>query len=271
MQRVEVIPGQIVIEQDGEGDCFYVVGSGDFEVLATQEESHGEVPWILQHYTAEKLSSFGELALMWVFLLLTAALYRENFRGILILEFSNLSFLKLFRLVELLSKLTILQLSHVAECLSEVHFSDGELIVDDGTKGLCALHIIRKGQVKITFDVMSNSDDYSFNYASQKEDDAAQSGNEISAIRKEGSYFGEWALLVAVGDVVYAILTKEKFESVVGPLSNLSQDDQKRKNTPQNLSISLPKLWIFQLFQKLSSLIWSGKRVYIPRNTVKLG
>lgn len=54
-------------EEDGEGDCFYVVGSGDFEVLATQEESHGEVPWILQHYTAEKLSSFGELALMWVF------------------------------------------------------------------------------------------------------------------------------------------------------------------------------------------------------------
>lgn len=104
------------------------------------------------------------------------------------------------------------------------------------TKGLCAMHIIRKGQVRITFDVMSNSDDYSFNYASQKEDDAAQSGNEISAIRKEGSYFGEWALLgervgflhaVAVGDVVCAILTKEKFESVVGPLPNLSQDDQK--------------------------------------------
>lgn len=32
-----------------------------------QEESHGEVPRVLQHYTAEKLSSFGELALMWVF------------------------------------------------------------------------------------------------------------------------------------------------------------------------------------------------------------
>ena len=73
-----------------------MVGSGEFEVLATQvhiiflspnllycnflrlyvdlmlssqlqEESHGDVPRILQHYTAEKLSSFGELALMWVF------------------------------------------------------------------------------------------------------------------------------------------------------------------------------------------------------------
>lgn len=90
--------------QGGEGDCFYVVGSGEFEVMATQvsfnkcswsgvfyvlllssyvflvlvgslrlvfnlnlswqEEKNGEVPRVLQRYTAEKLSSFGELALM---------------------------------------------------------------------------------------------------------------------------------------------------------------------------------------------------------------
>ncbi|KAL4304973.1 hypothetical protein AHAS_Ahas16G0031800 [Arachis hypogaea] len=47
-----------------EGDCFYVVGSGEFEVLATQEEKDGEVTKVLQHYTSEKLSCFGELALM---------------------------------------------------------------------------------------------------------------------------------------------------------------------------------------------------------------
>lgn len=167
------------------------------------------------------------------------------------------------------------------------------------TEGLCALHIIQKGQVRITFDaeLMSNSNVYSFNYASQNEDNAAQSGNEISVTKKEGSYFGEWALLgehigflraVAEGDVVCAILTKEKFESVVGPLPKLSQDDQKynafafelywhsfyifflesyyslyklftpvgRRNILQTLSITLLKLWIFQPFQKLSSLIW---------------
>lgn len=52
----------------------YISSSRHFlETLLTQlssqlqEESHGEVPWILQHHTAEKLSSFGELALMWVF------------------------------------------------------------------------------------------------------------------------------------------------------------------------------------------------------------
>ena len=49
-----------------------------------QEESHGEVPRILQHYTAEKLSSFGELALMWV-LSLTVAPYIDHMLLILIL------------------------------------------------------------------------------------------------------------------------------------------------------------------------------------------
>jgi hypothetical protein len=36
MQRLEANPGDIVVKQGGEGDCFYVVGSGEFEVLATQ-------------------------------------------------------------------------------------------------------------------------------------------------------------------------------------------------------------------------------------------
>lgn len=92
--------------------------------------------------------------------------------------------------------------------------------------------------MRITFDaeIMSSSNVYSFNYATKKEDDSAQSGKEISVIKKEGSYFGEWALLgdrigflraVALGDAVCAILTKEKFESVVGPLPKPSQDNQR--------------------------------------------
>jgi hypothetical protein len=45
-------------------------------------------------------------------------------------EFSNLSSLKLLRSVDLLSRLTILQLSQIADSLSEVSFSDGQTIVD---------------------------------------------------------------------------------------------------------------------------------------------
>ena len=45
-------------------------------------------------------------------------------------EFSNLSSLKLLRSVDLLSRLTILQLSHIADCLSEVSFLNGQTIVE---------------------------------------------------------------------------------------------------------------------------------------------
>lgn len=58
------------------------------------------------------------------------ALKREDFRGILMSEFSNLAALKLLRSVDLLSRLTILQLSHIADSLSENSFSDGQTIVD---------------------------------------------------------------------------------------------------------------------------------------------
>lgn len=46
-------------------------------------------------------------------------------------EFSNLSSLKLLRSVDLLSRLTILQLSHIADMISEVPFSDGQTIANE--------------------------------------------------------------------------------------------------------------------------------------------
>ncbi|KAK9026920.1 hypothetical protein V6N11_066778 [Hibiscus sabdariffa] len=257
MQRVEVQPGDIVVKQGGEGDCFYVVGSGEFEVLATQEDKNGEVPRVLQRYTAEKLSSFGELALMYnkplqasVLAVTSGTLWtlkREDFRGILMSEFSNLSSLKLLRSVDLLSRLTILQLSHVADSLSEVSFSNGQTIFNRN-EGLSALHIIQKGQVRITFDgdLLSSPNVFSLKSDNPKEDDDQQAGKELSVEKTEGSYFGEWTLLgeqmgslsaVAVGDVTCAVLTKEKFDSVMGPLTKLSPDDQKTRDC----SLDAPK------------------------------
>ncbi|KAL6226531.1 hypothetical protein ACLB2K_000493 [Fragaria x ananassa] len=248
MQRVEVQPGDIVVRQGGEGDCFYVVGNGEFEVSAIQEENNGEVPRVLQRYTADKLSSFGELALMYnkplqasVRAVTTGTLWalkREDFRGILMSKFSNLSYLKLLRSVDLLSRLTILQLSHIADSLSEVSFSDGQTIVNEN-EGLLALYIIQKGKVRITFDANSVSNPVVCSLMSDDQKDDHQSGKEIIVEKTEGSYFGEWTLLgehidlfsaVAVGDVVCAVLTKERFDSVIGPLTKLNQDDQKSRD-----------------------------------------
>ncbi|KZV21642.1 protein phosphatase 2C and cyclic nucleotide-binding/kinase domain-containing protein-like [Dorcoceras hygrometricum] len=234
----------------GEGDCFYVVGSGEFEVFAIQEEKNGEVPRVLQLYTAEKLSSFGELALMSNKPLQASvrsvtdgtlwALKREDFRGILMSEFTNLSSLKLLRSIDLLSRLTILQLSRIADSLLEVSFTDGQTIVDKNVAPL-GLYIIQKGAVKISFDVDSvrGVNAPSLKHDVEKLDDDVSS-KCISLEKTEGSYFGEWILLgehlpslsvIAVGNVVCSILTMENFDSVVGPLPRLSQADKSKYST----------------------------------------
>ncbi|KAH1234314.1 Protein phosphatase 2C and cyclic nucleotide-binding/kinase domain-containing protein [Glycine max] len=221
-----------------------------------QEEKDGEAPRVLQHYTAEKLSCFGELALMYNKPLQASvcavtkgtlwSLKREDFRGILMSEFSNLSSLKLLRSVDLLSRLSILQLSQISDSLSEVSFSNGQTIIDKNE--VLALYIIQKGRVKITLDsdLLSCPNAYSLKPDIQSEDDV-QSGKELSIEKPEGSYFGEWALLgenigslsaVAVGDVVCALLTKEKFESVIGSLQKISQEDHKSRDYSRNYEFS---------------------------------
>lgn len=256
MQRVEVHPGDVVVQQGGEGDCFFVVGSGEFEVLATQEERNEQVPRVLQRYTAEKFSSFGELALMYNKPLQASvravtdgtlwALKREDFRGILMSEFSNLSSLKLLRSVELLSRLTILQLSRIADSLQEVSFSNGQEIIDRN-EPLPALYIIQKGEVRITYDMdlMTNPNINSLLPHDFKQEDHTQSKKEVSVEKKEGSYFGEWVLLgenvgslsaVAVGDVVCILVTKEKFDSAVGPIAKIAQGNNKLNTNLVNSS-----------------------------------
>ncbi|CAH2051180.1 unnamed protein product [Thlaspi arvense] len=256
MQRLEVNPGDVVVKQGGEGDCFYVVGSGEFEVLSTQDEKNGEVPRILQRYTAEKQSSFGELALMHNKPLQASvrsvdhgtlwALKREDFRGILMSEFSNLAALKLLRSVDLLSRLTILQLSHVAESLSEACFSDGQTIVNKDEK-LEGLYVIQKGLVRITFgtEILESPNVSSLKTGITKDHENPETGTEVSIEKQEGSYFGEWALLgelkdslsvVAVGEVVCVVLTKENFDSAVGPLTNLSDDSHKSRHSSFDIS-----------------------------------
>lgn len=278
MQRVNVEPGDIIVKQGGESDCFYVVGSGEFEVLATQEEKDGEVPRVLQRYTAEKLSCFGELALMYNKPLQASVravtngtlwtLKREDFRGILVSEFSNLSSLKLLRSVDLLSRLSILQLSQISDSLSEVTFSSGQTIINKNE--VLALYIIQKGRVKLTFDadLLTSPNTYSLKADIENEDDDVQSGTELSIEKPEGSYFGEWSLLdqqigsltaVAEDDVVCALLTKDKLESVIGSLQKISQEDHKLRDNSEEFT----KSFEFSSFDKvqLSDLEWR-KTIY---------
>ncbi|KAL0426998.1 UNVERIFIED_CONTAM: protein phosphatase 2C and cyclic nucleotide-binding/kinase domain-containing protein [Sesamum latifolium] len=152
-------------EEGGEGDCFYVVGNGEFEVLATQ----------IRYQT----------------------------------------------------------------CLSVM-----DRIVDKN-ENLQGLYVIQKGVVKITCDLDSigNVNASSLMSEVEKQDDNMSSKN-FSVEKTKGDYFGEWTLLgehissisaIAVGNVVCSVLTKEKLDSVVGPLAKLAQDDHKSKHCPTSL------------------------------------
>lgn len=96
--------------------------------------------------------------------------------------------------------------------------------------------------MRITFgtEVLESQNISSLKTEITKEYENLEIGTEVSIEKQEGSYFGEWALLgelkdslsvVAVGEVVCVILTKENFESAVGPLTNLSDDSHKYDTT----------------------------------------
>ncbi|XP_078431849.1 protein phosphatase 2C and cyclic nucleotide-binding/kinase domain-containing protein [Wolffia australiana] len=250
MHRVKVNQGDIIVQQGGEGECFYIVGSGEFEVFATQVEDGGqEVIKVLHKYTAKKLSSFGELALMYNKPLQASvravtsgtlwSLKREDFRGILMSKFSNLPLLKILRSIELFSKLTILQLKNISDVVEQTSFSDGQQIVERD-QYLPGMYIVLKGQVKMTYDdaFLQSPNLFGLPHESQKDNGQRRSIHEL--LLTEGSHFGDWTLLgekiesltaVAVGQVVCGIISKEKFESAIGPLPNPPSDDQKSKKS----------------------------------------
>ncbi|CAM0945848.1 unnamed protein product [Alopecurus aequalis] len=275
MQRVEAKPGDIVVHQGGEGDCFYVVGNGEFEVLAIQEEDGKEVSKVLHRYTADKQSSFGELALMYNKPLQSSvravtsgtlwALKREDFRGILMSEFSNIPSLKLLRSVELFTRLTVLQLSQLADSLVEVSFADGQVIVDKDDD-ISSLYIVQRGHVRLTVaDDKLNSDSWDLLSAHTKQVQQSQeNGNYVVEI-DEGGHFGEWALVgesikftaMSVGDVICSTIAKEKFDLIVGSLPKLPQADSKLKGSliPKVHEHSTDEEFFFRRVQ-LSDLEW---------------
>lgn len=101
---------------------------------------------------------------------------------------------------------------------------------------LQGLYVVQKGQVIINFVLEAVRDRNATSLLSESlsEENIAVSSKESTVKKTEGSYFGEWTLVgesieslsaTAVGNVTCAVLTKEKFESVVGPLVKLPQDD----------------------------------------------
>jgi CRP-like cAMP-binding protein len=144
-------------------------------------------------------------------------------------EFSNIPSLKLLRSVELFTRLTVLQLSQLAESLVEVSFADGQTIVDKVlgvnkqllmisfqsfallflvinlvvTKCLLLYIIFQNDDVSALYVIQRlilaadqmNSDTWDLVSAQTKQAQSSQQNDNYVVEIDEGGHFGEWALI----------------------------------------------------------------------------
>jgi cAMP-dependent protein kinase regulator len=226
MEEMKVRAGDVIIEQGKEGDYFYVIDAGQFNVYlrspadAPSDENDGYGKQVFQYETG---GSFGELALMYnvaraatVRAVTDGILWRvdrETFRHLIIdsTAHKRRKYEEFLESVPLLSGLTRQERAQVADCLETVTFPEGAMIIKQGEEG-DKLYLIIEGKAKATQTASGTKD-------------AVEVGRMAG-----GAYFGEKSLLtrepraanvIAVTPMVCACLDRSAFERLLGPLKNI--------------------------------------------------
>ena len=183
MFELRMAPGEFVIRQGEDGDYFYVVESGEFEVYVAKD---GGATRRVMEITSG--GTFGELALMdntprrasvcartdgvlW-------AVGRPAFQAILV-ETTLLHRKKYepyLKDVPLLAAVDPYERTAMADCLVEVSYRDGEAIVTAGEKGEAFFIVLEGAAAAIVADAETGAPTEVMSYT-------------------RGSYFGEVALL----------------------------------------------------------------------------
>ncbi|KAL8612013.1 hypothetical protein ACOMHN_045368 [Nucella lapillus] len=204
-----------IIDQGDDGDNFYVIDGGTYDIYV---EIEGQ-PKLVGNY--ENTGFFGELALMYnmpraATIIASSpgslwALDRTTFRRIVL----KTAFQKrkvyegLLESVPLLKSLDLYERMNVADALQSRSFEDGEQIIKQGDTA-DVMYFIESGQVRIA---MVNKNDPSV-------------GEKELTIVEKGGYFGELALVThqpraasayAQGTVRCAVLDVQAFERLMGP------------------------------------------------------
>jgi len=208
----KVEPKDEVITQGDDGDNFYVIESGTYDIYVDVDGA----PKCVGSYDSQ--GSFGELALMYnmpraATIVATSegslwAMDRATFRRIILKNAFNKRkvYETLLENVPMLKTLEPYERMNVADALVSKRFEDGQCIIKQGDSADC-MYFVEDGEVRIA--------------AKKSEDDPEV---EISRCTT-GAYFGELALVTmkpraasvyASGDTKVAVLDIQAFERLLG-------------------------------------------------------
>ncbi|KAK6175500.1 hypothetical protein SNE40_013953 [Patella caerulea] len=209
-------PDEHIIDQGDDGDNFYVIDSGKYDIYVLIEGKST----LVGNY--DNKGSFGELALMYnmpraATIVATApgtlwALDRSTFRRIVLKS----AFLKrkmyenLLENVPMLKSLNAYERMNVADALHSVTFQDGDIIIRQGDNADC-MFFLQEGDVRFT---------------------VRNDANEEKEVNRctTGGYFGELALVThkpraatahSVGTTKVAVLAVDAFERLMGPCMDI--------------------------------------------------
>ncbi|XP_067942223.1 cAMP-dependent protein kinase type II regulatory subunit-like [Watersipora subatra] len=216
MTEKHVNSGEVVIQQGDDGDFFYVIGNGIYDVYTHDENKQDK-----KVHTFNGKGSFGELALMYsqprsaTVIASTQgllwALDRKSFQRIVQKEsYKNRQmYEQLLSEVPFLNALSEEERSSVVDGLCTKEFNDNDVIIRRGDEG-DGIFFIEHGVCSVRLD---------------------KGAGEVEVKRlSNGKYFGELALLdnskrtasiYAIGDVKCGFLSRDSFERLLGPCRDI--------------------------------------------------
>ena len=210
----EVKENELIIKQGDDGDNFYVVETGIYDIFIESENGRKKIA------TIDGKGSFGELALMYncpraatIVAVSQGTLWcldQKVFRAIVVTAAAKQRqrFEELLEKVPMLADLTAYERMNLADALDVKNIVDGKCIIREGDEAQ-NMYFIMEGKVKISV-----------------RPDKTKMEERTIAYAKDGEYFGELALVLnkprvasvyAEGDVVLAVLDTAAFERLLGP------------------------------------------------------
>uniref|UniRef100_A0A8C1SE05 Protein kinase cAMP-dependent type II regulatory subunit beta n=1 Tax=Cyprinus carpio TaxID=7962 RepID=A0A8C1SE05_CYPCA len=217
-----VVTGEHIIDQDDDGDNFYVIERGTFDIMLKADGTTRTVG------SYDNRGSFGELALMYntpraatIIATSSGALWcldRLTFRRIIVRN--NAKKRKMYEAfigtLPLLTSLEVSERMKVVDVLSTKVYNSGEQIIAQGDLAE-SFYIVESGHVRITMK------------RSKSKNDTEDEEVEIATCSR-GQYFGELALVTnkpraasayAMDNVKCLVMDVQAFERLLGPCMDI--------------------------------------------------